>query len=71
MYRQGDHIVYGSHGLCEITEIGSSPIDPKPGCRFAVRCNYATPACFERDPELREYCPGHFVACHNVEAANN
>ncbi|PWL77872.1 MAG: peptide ABC transporter ATP-binding protein [Prevotellaceae bacterium] len=49
----------------------SSPIDPKPGCRFAVRCNYATPACFERDPELREYCPGHFVACHNVEAANN
>ena len=28
MYRQGDHIVYGSHGLCEITEIGSSPIDP-------------------------------------------
>ena len=48
----------------------SSPIDPKPGCRFAVRCNYATPACFERDPELREYCPGHFVACHNVEAAN-
>ena len=49
----------------------SSPIDPKPGCRFAVRCNYATPACFERDPELREYCPGHFVACHNVEAANH
>ena len=49
----------------------SSPIDPKPGCRFAVRCNYATPACFERDPELLEYCPGHFVACHNVEAANN
>lgn len=48
----------------------SSPIDPKPGCRFAVRCNFATPECFERDPELREYCPGHFVACHNVEAAN-
>ncbi len=48
----------------------SSPIDPKPGCRFAVRCNYATPACFEQDPQLREYCPGHFVACHNVEAAN-
>lgn len=48
----------------------SSPIDPKPGCRFAARCNYATAECFERDPELREYCPGHFVACHNVEAAN-
>ena len=48
----------------------TSPINPKPGCRFAPRCNYATPECFEKDPELREYCPGHFVACHNVEAAN-
>ena len=28
MYRQGDHIVYGSHGVCEIKEIGTSPIDP-------------------------------------------
>lgn len=49
----------------------SSPIDPKPGCRFAVRCPHATEACFERDPELREYCPGHFVACHNVDAVNS
>ncbi|NCB62122.1 MAG: ATP-binding cassette domain-containing protein [Clostridia bacterium] len=48
----------------------SSPINPKPGCRFAVRCNYATSKCFECSPELREYCPGHFVACHNVESIN-
>ena len=48
----------------------SSPIDPKPGCRFAARCNYATEACFQRDPELRECAPGHFVACHNVDAVN-
>ncbi len=48
----------------------SSPINPKPGCRFAARCNYATAACFERDPELLECLPGHFVACHNVEFVN-
>ncbi len=48
----------------------SSPINPKPGCRFAARCNYATEECFKRDPELRECTPGHFVACHNVEAIN-
>ncbi len=48
----------------------SSPINPKPGCRFAARCNYATPECFEKDPELRECAPGHFVACHNVESVN-
>ena len=27
MFSQGDHIVYGSSGLCEITEIGNSPFD--------------------------------------------
>ena len=48
----------------------SSPIDPKPGCRFAQRCNYATEECFQRDPELRECASGHFVACHNVEKIN-
>ncbi|MCC8059520.1 MAG: ATP-binding cassette domain-containing protein [Clostridiales bacterium] len=46
----------------------SSPINPKPGCRFAPRCNYATEECFERNPEMKEYYPGHFVACHHVEA---
>lgn len=27
MYSEGDHIVYGSSGLCEITQIGNSPFD--------------------------------------------
>ena len=42
----------------------SSPINPKPGCRFAPRCPNATPACFEHSPELHEVTPGHQVACH-------
>jgi len=40
----------------------SSPINPKPGCRFAARCNYAAEKCAE--PQVLEECaPGHFVAC--------
>ncbi len=45
----------------------SSPIDPKPGCRFAPRCNYATSECTSVDPALREVAPGRFVACHLAE----
>ncbi|MDO4492453.1 MAG: ATP-binding cassette domain-containing protein [Clostridia bacterium] len=48
----------------------TSPIDPKPGCRFAARCMYAKPECFARDPEIREVLPGHFVRCHFVDEIN-
>ena len=41
-----------------------SPINPKPGCRFAPRCRYATEACHSKQPELRKASDGHFVACH-------
>ena len=41
----------------------SSPIDPKPGCRFAKRCPYATPECTAGDIPLCEIEPGHNVAC--------
>lgn len=41
-----------------------SPINPKPGCRFAPRCRYAKPVCSEKSPELKEIEPMHFVACH-------
>jgi oligopeptide/dipeptide ABC transporter ATP-binding protein len=44
----------------------TSPIDPKPGCRFSARCNYAQPACQTRDPDLEEIEPEHFVACLRV-----
>ncbi|MCT4662375.1 MAG: ATP-binding cassette domain-containing protein [Tissierellales bacterium] len=43
-----------------------SPINPKPGCRFASRCQYAKDICREKDPEYREVEPGHFVSCHLV-----
>lgn len=45
----------------------SSPIDPKPGCRFAPRCEYAKECCFTESPELKETEPGHYVACHFSE----
>ena len=45
----------------------SSPINPKPGCRFAPRCPFAKEDCHAVIPELREVTPGHVVACHHVE----
>ncbi len=46
----------------------SSPIEPKPGCRFANRCPYATEICRESTPALREVGDGHTVACHNLDS---
>lgn len=48
-------------------EIGS-PIDPKPGCRFAPRCPHADERCEKRDPVLRELENRRFVACWKAEA---
>lgn len=45
----------------------TTPINPKPGCRFAARCPYATPMCTKDNPALREVSEGHFVACHLVK----
>ena len=48
----------------------TSPIDPKPGCRFAARCKYATEAC--RKPQFQEEIePGHFVRCCRIREINN
>ena len=41
----------------------TSPVNPKPGCRFAARCPYASEACTKEDIPLKEVLPGHFVAC--------
>lgn len=42
----------------------TSPINPKPGCRFASRCPYAKDICCTETPAFIEEEPGHFVACH-------
>lgn len=49
----------------------ASPINPKPGCRFAPRCLHAYDKCFEEQPTLEEILPEHYVACHRVEEINN
>lgn len=48
----------------------TSPVNPKPGCRFAKRCDHATELCTTVDPAYEEVKPGHFVACHHVRAIN-
>jgi len=45
----------------------TSPIDPKPCCRFAQRCPYATDKCLAEEPKLREILPNHHFACHFAE----
>jgi len=42
-----------------------SPVNPKPGCRFATRCNYACDRCHEPQ-KLEKVSPGHFVSCCRV-----
>ena len=48
----------------------TSPINPKPGCRFAPRCLYADDRC--REPQnLSEVKPGHAVSCCKAKEINN
>lgn len=48
----------------------TSPVDPKPGCRFAKRCPYAKDKCFKEEPPYEEVEPGHFTRCHFVREIN-
>lgn len=41
----------------------ASPINPKPGCRFAARCSMVKTDCMNNNIELKEISPGHFIAC--------
>ena len=41
----------------------TSPIDPKPCCRFAARCPYATDACRKSEPGITDLGNGHTIRC--------
>ncbi len=47
----------------------TSAINPKPGCRFAPRCLYATDAC-NQPQTLVEATQKHFVACCRYQEIN-
>ena len=44
----------------------SSPINCKPGCRFADRCPMATERCRQEDPVMKNVGADHWVACHQL-----
>ena len=48
----------------------TSPINPKPGCRFMDRCQYASAECAEPQV-LEEPSPNHFVACCKINEISN
>jgi oligopeptide/dipeptide ABC transporter ATP-binding protein len=41
-----------------------SPANPPTGCVFHPRCCYAKNLCSEKEPELIEVKPHHYVSCH-------
>lgn len=47
----------------------NSPINPKPGCRFALRCPHASEQCLKQ-VQLHEVSPGHFCSCCRVKEIN-
>ncbi|MGN1019729.1 MAG: ABC transporter ATP-binding protein [Aristaeellaceae bacterium] len=61
-----DHPHERIHLKGEIT----SPVNPKPGCRFAARCPYACDRCHEPQ-ELQELLPNHFVSCCRARELND
>lgn len=48
----------------------SSPLNSKPGCRFAPRCPYANARCHSETPVSEELLPGHFCSCHYAKQIN-
>ena len=46
----------------------TSPVNPKPGCRFAARCQMADDRCRSGEIPLMELRPGHFAACLKAES---
>ena len=49
--------------LKPINGLMPDPTNLPEGCKFYDRCPYACKKCKEKEPEMREYRPGHFVRC--------
>jgi oligopeptide/dipeptide ABC transporter ATP-binding protein len=56
-------------GVQTVEVIGDppTPVDLKPGCRFAGRCPFTFDRCWNETPELKPYTPLKKVACHLYE----
>ena len=50
----------------KLTEESADNGIPERGCRYCGSCAYASSACFDIEPELKEVSPGHMCACHLV-----
>ena len=46
-----------------------SPMNPPGGCPFHTRCPHAEEICKSQAPALKPTGPGHWTACHLVEAS--
>jgi len=62
--------IHANNELVTLTGEITSPIDPKPGCRFMARCPYATDQCNEPQ-KIEEILPNHFVSCCKCREINN
>lgn len=47
----------------------TSPVNPRPGCRFADRCPLASQQCREETPVLKKIGTDHYAACHKIGGA--
>ena len=48
-----------------------SAAHPPSGCKFHPRCPIAIEQCTRKEPELIEYAPGHYAACHLADRTMN
>ena len=63
--------IYGANNeLVTMTGEITSPINPKPGCRFMARCPYASDKCNEPQ-KIEEILPNHFVSCCKCREINH
>ena len=56
--------------LKTIPGLPPDPTDLPPGCCFAPRCEFASPLCHEKAPDMIEFRPGHFVSCFKTNGAS-